>query len=73
MEQYKMIVGDNIDISGKFNEGTLAELIESTGFSFFEIDEPERPYLVYRDENQMENDPDGRYAIGYLVPIRKMD
>jgi len=73
MEQYKMIVASNIDMSGKIDEGTLEELNKNTGFFFLEIDDDERPYLVYSNENQMEHDPDGRYAIGYLTVIQEED
>jgi len=73
MEQYKMIVGNNIDMSGKIDVGTLDELIESTGFCFCEIDDDDRPFLVYRDVDELERDPDGRYAIGYLTVIQEVE
>jgi hypothetical protein len=73
MEYYKLVVNGNVDMSGKINEGTLTEFIESTGFCFYEIDDPERPYLVYHDRDEMDRDPDGRHAIGYLTLIQEMD
>jgi len=73
MEQYKMIVDGNVDMSGKIDVGTLHELIESTGFCFYEVDDDDRPFLVYRDVDEMERDTDGRHAIGYLTPIQEMD
>ena len=68
---YKMVVDSNVDMSGKIDEGTLHEIIESTGFCFYEIDDPERPYLVYRDRDELDRDPDGRHAIGYLQPTEE--
>jgi len=72
-KEYKMVVDSNIDISGMIDEGTLEELSKNTGFFFIEIDDDERPYLVYSDDVLMESDPDGRYAIGHLEPIQEAD
>ena len=47
--------------------------VKNTGFFFLENDDDERPYLVYSDEKQMENEPDGRYAIGYLTDIQVVE
>ena len=72
-ETYRMVVDSNVDMSGKIDAGTLDELIESTGFYFYEINDPDRPFLIYDDEDRMKSDPDGRYAIGYLEPIREVE
>jgi len=73
MEYYRLVVNGNVDMSGKVGEGTLDELVESTGFCFYEVDDEDRPFLVYRDEAEMEHDPDGRHAIGYLTVIQEME
>jgi len=73
MEHYKMIVNGNVDMSGKIDEGTLDELIESTGFCFYEVEDDDRPFLVYRDVDEMERDPDGSHAIGYLTVIQEVE
>jgi len=73
MEYYKLVVNGNIDMTGKMDEGTLDELIESTGFCFYEVDDDDRPFLVYRDVDEMERDPDGSHAIGYLTVIQGME
>ena len=73
MEYYRLVVDNNIDMSGKVVEGTLAEIVESTGFCFYEVDDDERPYLVYRDRDELDRDPDGRHAIGYLTPIQDVE
>jgi len=71
--EYRLVVNGNVDMSGKVGEGTLREIVESTGFCFYEVDDEDRPYLVYRDEDEMERDPDGSHAIGYLTVIQGMD
>ena len=73
MDCYKLVVNDNVDMSGKVVEGTLVEIAESTGFCFVEIDDDDRPYLVYRDVDEMDRDPDGSHAIGYLAPIQDVE
>jgi len=73
MEYYKLVVNGNVHMSRKIGVGTLHELIESTGFCFYEIADEDRPFLVYRDEDEMNRDPDGRHAIGYLTPIQVVD
>jgi sugar/nucleoside kinase (ribokinase family) len=72
MEYYRLVVNGNVDMSGKIDEGTLRELVESTGFCFVVVDDEDRPFLVYRDRDEMDRDPDGRHAIGYLTPIQEM-
>jgi len=71
--EYRLVVNGNVDMSGKRAEGTLHELVESTGFCFYEVDDPERPFLVYRDVDEMERDPDGSHAIGYLTVIQEVE
>ena len=73
MEQYRLVVNGNVDMSGKIDIGTLAEIVESTGFCFYEVDDDERPYLVYRDRDELDRDPDGSHAIGYLTPIQDVE
>jgi len=73
MEQYRLVMDNGIDMSGKIDQGTLREIVESTGFLFYAVDDPERPYLVYRDRNELERDHDGSHAIGHLEPIQEMD
>jgi len=73
MDCYKLVVNGNVDMSGKVGEGTLKEIVESTGFCFFAIDDGDRPYLVYRDVDDMDRDPDGSHAIGYLELIQEVD
>jgi sugar/nucleoside kinase (ribokinase family) len=70
--EYRLVVNENVDMSGKIDQGTLREIVESTGFCFYEIDDEDRPYLVYRDVDEMNRDPDGRHAVGYLTP-KEMD
>jgi len=72
MEQYRLVVNGNVDMSGKIDQGTLREIVESTGFCFYEVDDEDRPYLVYRDRDELDRDPDGSHAIGYLTPIQKV-
>jgi len=72
-KEYRMVVDSNVDMSGKIDVGTLEELSKNTGFFFIEIDDDERPYLVYSDDVLMESDPDGRYAIGYLTVMQEME
>jgi len=73
MDCYKLIVNGNVDMSGKIDQGTLAEIAESTGFCFYAVDDSDRPYLVYRDVDEMDRDPDGSHAIGYLAPIQDVE
>jgi len=73
MEYYRLVVDNNIDMSGKVDQGTLKEIVESTGFCFYAVDDIDRPYLVYRDVDEMERDPDGSHAIGYLTPIQDVE
>jgi sugar/nucleoside kinase (ribokinase family) len=73
MEQYRLVVDNGIDMSGKRTEGTLLELVKSTGFCFYEVDDPERPFLVYRNVDELERDHDGSHAIGHLEPIQEME
>jgi len=68
-----LVVNNNIDMSGKIDEGTLDELVESTGFCIYEVDDDDRPFLVYRDVDEMNRDPDGSHAIGYLTVIQEMN
>jgi len=68
---YKMVVNSNVDMSGKIDEGTLKELSEDTGFFFVEIDDDDRPYLVYSDLEDMESDQTGAKAIGHLQPTEE--
>jgi len=70
-KEYRMVVDSNVDMSGMIDEGTLEEFKRHTGFYFIAIDDDERPYLVYDDEDYMKSDPDGRHAIGHLEPIRE--
>jgi len=70
---YKLVVNGDVDLSGKVSEGTLKEIVESTEFCFYEVDDSERPYLVYRDVDEMDRDTDGSHAIGYLAPIQRTD
>ena len=73
MEYYRLVVDNNIDMSGKVDQGTLKEIVESTGFCFYAVDDIDRPCLVYRDVDEMERDPDGSHAIGYLTPIQDVE
>jgi hypothetical protein len=70
MEYYRLVVSGDVDMSGKIDQGTLREIVESTGFCFYQVDDEDRPYLVYRDRDELDRDPDGRHAIGYLEPIK---
>ena len=72
-DRYKLVVNDNVDMSEKIDEGTLVEIVESTGFCFVSNDDDDRPYLVYRDEEDANRDSDGSHAIGYLTVIQGMD
>jgi len=71
--EYRLVVNGNVDMSGKIDVGTLDELVESTGFCFYEVDDNDRPFLVYRDVDEMEHDPDGSHAIGYLTVIQEVE
>jgi len=72
-ETYRLVADSNVDMSGMIDEGTLEELATDTGFYFFKVDDDDRPYLVYDDENEMNSDPDGHKAIGHLEPIREVE
>jgi hypothetical protein len=74
MERYRIHINSSINLRGLLDEGTLEELKNYyTVLYFLGIDDPDRPYLVYDDEDYMKSDPDGRYAIGFLEPIQEMD
>jgi sugar/nucleoside kinase (ribokinase family) len=72
-KEYRMVVDSNVDMSGMIDEGTLEEFKRHTGFYFVENDDDDRPFLVYNDKDRMRRDPDGRYAIGHLEPIREVE
>ena len=67
-----------IDLNGNGNEnfngetGTIDELTDRLRQDYYlcEIDDPDRPYLLYDDEDDMKKDPDGHKAIGCIMKVQ---
>lgn len=68
-EVYEIDLKESTQLNG--NVGTLEELKRAVNkdYYIFEIDDDERPYLIYSDEEDMQSDTDGRKAIGSIRKI----
>jgi len=49
--------------------GSLRELVNRCDYLLLEMEDDERPYLLYDSEKLRDKDPDGRYAIGMIRKI----
>ena len=67
---YEIDLKESTQLNG--NVGTLEELkrgVVNEDYYIFEIDDDERPYLIYSDEEDMQSDTDGRKAVGCIRKV----